>query len=107
MSEAACKLPPGQTMSMRHRDAPPPERSFWEVFPKRSLRRVIFLVALLLVVIAFKRSGGGTFRRLLDLVGPSSPRPTGAKVERPGDTGGASFQHMKVVPQSGAGGGPP
>jgi hypothetical protein len=86
------------------RDAPPPERTFWESFPKRSLRRVLFLLAILLVVVALKRSGGGAFRDLLNFMGSSSP-PTKANAAR--DDTDRAFQRLNVVPPSAAGGGPP
>ena len=50
------------------------------------------LTATLLAVVALKRSGGGSFRNLLESVGPSTPAP------RPAATAGAPTYHLRVVP---------
>jgi hypothetical protein len=53
---------------------PPQERSYWELLPRRNFRRVLFLIAVLLAVLALKRAGGGAFRNLFEGVAPP-PRP--------------------------------
>jgi hypothetical protein len=43
---------------------PPPElgeKTFWDYFPRRSMRRVVFLLIALGLVIALQRSGGWSF----------------------------------------------
>ena len=70
--------------------SPPPERSFWELLPRRNFRRVLFLVIVLLAVLALRKTGGGAFRGLLDAVAPP-PAPAGA-------AGPAGFQRLQVRP---------
>jgi hypothetical protein len=91
-------------MPPRHTEGPPPERSFWELLPRRNFRRVLFLLLVLVAVVALKRSGAGSFRSLLDSVAPPPP-------PRPAAQGSAAapatFQPMQVLPRPGAGGAPP
>lgn len=69
-----------------------PERSFWELLPRRNLRRALFLVLVLLAVMALRRTGGGAFRGLLDAMAPPpAPGPGGAP-------GGEGFQRLRVAP---------
>ena len=65
----------------------PPERSYWQLVPRRNLRRAIFLVLALLGVVAIKHAGGFSFGGLFD-----APRP-GQKAPAKGDDG---FQHLEV-----------
>jgi hypothetical protein len=76
---------------------PPRERTFWEVLPRRNFRRVLFLVAVLLVVLFLKRTGGGSLHNILNAFGPSpgAAPPAGAA---------GSFQRLNVVPGGGAAG---
>jgi hypothetical protein len=95
--------PPSSTRSV------PPERSFWELLPRRNFRRVLFLVIVFLVVLALRRSGGGSFRGLLDAMAPAPPpgtpsgsagaTPNGDRAEPPG------FQHLRLAPDSKPAGG--
>jgi hypothetical protein len=62
--------------------SPPPERSYWELFPRRNLRRALFLVLALGGVLFIKRTGGLSFRRMFEDVAP------------PQTSGG--FQHLEV-----------
>jgi hypothetical protein len=49
---------------------PPPaelgEKSFWDYFPRRSARRVLFLLIALFAVLVLKHSGRWTFGGLID-----------------------------------------
>lgn len=67
---------------------PPPERSYWQLVPRRNLRRALFLVLALLGVVAIKHAGGFSFGGLFD-AGPSRPAPA---------KGGADdgFHHLEV-----------
>jgi hypothetical protein len=65
---------------------PPPERSFWELLPRRNLRRALFLVLALLGVLAIKFSGGLSLGKVFDQMG-GQPK----KSEAP-----AEFQHLDV-----------
>jgi hypothetical protein len=75
----------------RHTKLPPPpelgEKTFWDYFPRRSARRVLFLLIALFAVLVLKHSGRWTFGGLLD--GPRRGEPAGPvyriKVNRPGD----------------------
>ena len=78
----------------RRPDAPPPERGFWELLPRRNFRRALFLIAALLAVLALKRAGGGSFRKLIESVAPPSASRGAA-----GTAGaGSDFRHIEVVP---------
>jgi hypothetical protein len=69
-------------------DGNPHERTFWELLPRRNLRRAIFLVFALLAVLALKRGGvGAFFNRMLDSFAPPPP-PAPAPV----------FRHLEVKP---------
>ena len=76
-----------------HRDTqlpPPPEpgeKTFWDYFPRRTWRRVLFLLIALGIVIYLKSSGGGSFGGLFD----------GGK-SRPADQGAGPVYHLEVKP---------
>lgn len=74
------------------RRVPPPDRSFWELLPRRNFRRVLFLIFALLGVLAIKRAGGLSLSRLFDGVAPapaSAGRDTGRDAQ-------GHFQHLEV-----------
>jgi hypothetical protein len=77
----------------RHTKLPPPpelgEKTFWDYFPRRSARRVLFLVVALLAVIVLKHSGKWTFGGLLE--GPRGG--SGAEPSGP-------VYHIKVMPKA-------
>jgi hypothetical protein len=50
---------------------PPAEKSFWALLPRRNFRRVVFLIAALLAIIAIKRMGGSSLGKLFDGVAPA------------------------------------
>ena len=54
---------------------PPPERSFWQLVPRRNLRRALLLIIAIVAVIAIKRSGGLSLDRIFQQVAPA-PSPT-------------------------------
>ena len=69
---------------------PPPERTFWQLLPRRNLRRALLLIIAIVAVIAIKRSGGLSLDRIFQQVAPSGPGPSV-------DSKGA-FQHIEVRP---------
>ena len=74
-------------MTSRRLDpGPPPERTFWQLLPRRNFRRAIFLVLVLLGVLVLKRTGGLSFSRMFEGVAPAPP-PSGAA--------GGGFQHLE------------
>jgi hypothetical protein len=75
--------------SRRLEPGPPPERSFWDLLPRRNFRRALFLVLVLLGVLVLKRTGGLSFSRMFDGVAPAPA----------GGAGGAGFQHLEVKPE--------
>jgi hypothetical protein len=60
----------------RHTKLPPVpelgEKTFWDYFPRRSARRIVFLIIALGAIVVLKYSGSWTFGGLLD-----SPKSTG------------------------------
>jgi hypothetical protein len=104
-------------MPPRLKDQPPPrERSFWEVFPKRSVRRAVLLLAVLVAVLVLRRSGGLALTRLVDGLVPPMPARASAAGQAAARPAGAApaapaFQPLRVVPAppagSGAGGAHP
>jgi hypothetical protein len=77
----------------RHTKLPPPpelgEKTFWDYFPRRSARRILFLFIALLAVIVLKHSGKWTFGGLLEGPrAPSGPEPSGP------------VYHIKVSPKA-------
>ena len=69
---------------------PPPERSFWQLVPRRNLRRALLLIIAIVAVIAIKRSGGLSLDRIFQQVAPPAPAPT----TQPGGT----YHHLEVHP---------
>jgi hypothetical protein len=65
---------------------PPPERSFWQLLPRRNLRRALLLIIAIVAVIAIKRSGGLSLDRIFQQVAPAGPTPN------------SSFHHIEVRP---------
>jgi hypothetical protein len=56
---------------------PPPElgeKTFWDYFPKKSMRRVFFMLLALAAVLFLRSSGGGSFGGLFEPVRPK-PQP--------------------------------
>jgi hypothetical protein len=66
---------------------PPPERTFWELLPRRNFRRALLLLAALVAVIVIKLTGGFSFSKMFDTIAPAPP-PTPSE-DRP-------FQHLEV-----------
>ncbi len=66
---------------------PPPERTFWELLPRRNFRRALLLLAALVGVIVIRQMGGFSFSKMFDTVAPQ-PASTPAE-QRP-------FQHLEV-----------
>jgi hypothetical protein len=72
-------------VSYRRLDPTPPrERSYWELLPRRNLRRALFLILALGGVLVIKHTGGLSFRKMFEDVAPE------------GTSGG--FQHLEVRP---------
>ena len=69
---------------------PPPERTFWQLLPRRNLRRALLLIIAIVAVIAIKRSGGLSLDRIFQQVAPPTPGPTTEP------NGG--FHHLEVHP---------
>jgi hypothetical protein len=68
--------------SRRLDTSPPRERGYWELLPRRNLRRALFLILALGGVLVIKRTGGLSFRRMFDDVAPAEPN--------------GGFQHLEV-----------
>jgi hypothetical protein len=65
----------------------PPERSFWQLVPRRNLRRALLLIIAIIAVIAIKRSGGLSLDRIFQQVAPPpTTEPTGV------------YHHLEVHP---------
>jgi hypothetical protein len=78
---------------------PPPERSYWDLLPRRNLRRALFLVIALLGVVAIKRAGGFSFGGLFDGGQSARQAPASRTPGRTGSPGGQDgFQHLEVKP---------
>jgi hypothetical protein len=69
---------------------PPPERTFWQLVPRRNLRRALLLIIAIVAVIAIKRSGGLSLDRIFQQVAPAGPTPSV-------DTQ-SGFHHIEVHP---------
>jgi len=69
---------------------PPPERTFWQLLPRRNLRRALLLIIAIVAVIAIKRSGGLSLDRIFQQVAPAGSTPSV-------DSNGA-FHHIDVHP---------
>jgi hypothetical protein len=81
-------------LSSRHPNPdPPPERSYWDLLPRRNLRRALFLLLALLGVLVIKRAGGFSFGGLFD-AGRPAPQAPGAGAGAGGAHDG--FQHLEV-----------
>jgi hypothetical protein len=75
-------------VSPRLDPGPRPERSFWELIPRRNFRRAIFLVLVLGAVLFVRHTGGLSLGKVFDTVAPTSgPVPA----ER-----SATYQHLEV-----------
>jgi hypothetical protein len=74
-------LPPSRP-GAPHPLEPPPERSYWDLMPRRNLRRALFLILALGGVLFIKHTGGLSFRKMFEDVAP------------PQDSAG--FQHLEV-----------
>jgi hypothetical protein len=68
----------------------PAEKSFWALLPRRNFRRVLFLLAALVAIVAMKRMGGFSLAKLFDGVAP--PPATARDAEPP-------FRHLEVKPR--------
>jgi hypothetical protein len=69
---------------------PPPERTFWQLLPRRNLRRALLLLIAIVAVLAIKRTGGLSLDKIFERVAPAVPmQPAGS---------GAGFQHIEVHP---------
>ena len=66
----------------------PAEKSFWALLPRRNFRRVVFLLAALVAIIAIKRMGGFSLAKLFDGVAPAPARQAEPQ-----------FQHLEVKPR--------
>jgi hypothetical protein len=84
----------GRSPSSRDaRPDPPPERSYWDLLPRRNLRRALFLVLALIGVLVIKRAGGFSFGGLFDAGQSARPAPGTGTVSAGGHDG---FQHLEV-----------
>lgn len=83
-------------MTSRRPDQVPPERTFWELLPRRNFRRVLFLVLVLVAVVVLKRSGGLGLQSVLDALAPPPP----AKRPAPAAADHGAFQRLRVMPVS-------
>ena len=68
---------------------PPPERSFWQLLPRRNFRRALLLIIAIVAVLAIKRTGGLSLNKMFDQFAPVTTKPAGA---------GSGFQHLEVRP---------
>jgi hypothetical protein len=66
---------------------PPPERTFWELLPRRNFRRALLLLAALVAVIVIRQMGGFSFSKMFDVV---APQPASAPSEQ------RPFQRLEV-----------
>ncbi|MFL5306739.1 MAG: hypothetical protein ACJ8F1_16100 [Polyangia bacterium] len=68
------------------------ERSYWQLVPRRNFRLALLLIALIVGVVALKRTGGTSLSHMFDAFAP--PVPARKSQESPAGT----FQHMEVRP---------
>jgi hypothetical protein len=69
---------------------PPPERSLWQLLPRRNFRRALLLIIAIVAVLAIKRAGGLSLNRMFEQFAPVVPtQPAGA---------GSGFHHLEVRP---------
>jgi hypothetical protein len=66
----------------------PTERSYWQLVPRKNFRLAVLLLALIVGVIALKRSGALSFGHLFDQLAPPVPASKAA----------GTFQHLEVRP---------
>jgi hypothetical protein len=67
----------------RLESGPPPERSYWQLLPRRNFRRALFLLLVLGAVIVLRQSGGLSFSKLFDGVAPATaPAPETPQFQR-------------------------
>jgi hypothetical protein len=74
---------------------PPPElgeKTFWDYFPRRVLRRVFFMLLALGAVLFLRSSGGGRFGGLFDPPGRPQPQQQSAD----------SYHRIEVKPPTNA-----
>lgn len=83
--------PPGVRNAFRAR-LNPRERSYWQLVPRKNFRLALLLVALIVAIVALKRSGGMSLSHMFDAFAPPVPAH---KSQEPA-TG--TFQHMEVRP---------
>jgi len=76
-------IPPSRSGAPNPLEAPP-ERSYWDLLPRRNLRRALFLILALGGVLFIQHTGGLSFRKMFEDVAP------------PQDSAG--FQHLEVRP---------
>jgi len=76
----------------RYTQVPPPpepgEKTFWDYFPKRAMRRIFFMLLALAAVIYLKSSGTGSFGGLFD----------SGKTQPPAQGSNAPVYHIQVKP---------
>jgi hypothetical protein len=78
---------------------PPPEmgeRTIWQLLPRQSVRRVLFLLLALGAVLFIKSTGGGSFSNLLNSVAPPAAKQVGAG-DGTGDNSASPVYHLKVA----------
>ena len=67
----------------------PRERSYWQLVPRKNFRLAILLVALIVGIVALKRSGALSLSHMFEAFAPPvQPAPKG------------TFQHIEVRPES-------
>jgi hypothetical protein len=64
-------------------------KTFWELLPRRNLRRAVFLLAALIAIVAIKRMGGFSLAKLFNDVAPPTPAPQSQP----------PFRHLEVKPK--------
>ncbi|MES1165863.1 MAG: hypothetical protein ABUR63_08900 [Verrucomicrobiota bacterium] len=74
----------------------PRERSYWQLVPRRNFRLALLLVALIVAVVALKRSGGTSVSHMLDAFAP--PVPARKSQGNSGEAPAGTFQHIEVRP---------
>ena len=72
----------------------PRERSYWQLVPRKNFRLAILLVALIVGIVAMKRSGALSLSHMVEQLAP--PMPAASKGGKPDGT----FQHLEVRPDS-------
>jgi hypothetical protein len=78
---------------------PPPEmgeRTIWQLLPRQSVRRVLFLLLALGAVLFIKSTGGGSFGQLLNSVAPPSANQ-GPRSRGTGTEDSLPVYHLKVT----------